>query len=326
VDISDPENPFQVGCYNPSGYVKKVKTFGNYAYIYEDEYNWGFSILDISNPTNPLLIRHFSILWWWFIAEIDIEGGYLYLACLPHGLRIININHPTTPYIAGYFLTPGYASGIDIVNNYVYCADGDTGLLIIDVSNPATPHLMGLYSIPGGATNVEIWNGYAYVIDDDEWLRVIDVNNVGNPFEVGNYDISCYAYSLAVSDAIAYIGQQYYFGIYDCSQTLTIGSLSESTFSTKLGDGPVSFKLYPPSPNPFNPTTTITFDLPVASEVSLKVSNISGREIVSLVTGHLSIGKHQVVWNAEGLPSGVYFVRLSVDGGQSAVQKVVLMK
>jgi hypothetical protein len=79
------------------------------------------------------------------------------------------------------------------------------------------------------------------------------------------------------------------------------------------------------TPNPFNSSTIITFDLSVAIEVSLKVYDISSREIGSLVTGHLSLGKHQMEWNAQGLPSGIYFARLQA-GEFTQTQKLVLMK
>ncbi|MBL7190413.1 T9SS type A sorting domain-containing protein, partial [bacterium] len=85
-------------------------------------------------------------------------------------------------------------------------------------------------------------------------------------------------------------------------------------------------KLHSPHPNPFNPATVISFELKDAGEVSLIVYDVQGREVQSLVTGHLSLGYHEVVFDGTNLSSGMYFVRLAVDGGQPAVRKVVLMK
>ena len=87
-------------------------------------------------------------------------------------------------------------------------------------------------------------------------------------------------------------------------------------------------------PNPFNVQTTISFNLPASGRAELKVFNITGREVESLVTGHWSLGRHEVVWNAEGVASGVYFVQLTVNrepgtgnGNKlTAVRKVVLIK
>ena len=96
---------------------------------------------------------------------------------------------------------------------------------------------------------------------------------------------------------------------------------------------PVSYSLQV-YPNPFNHQAAISFKLQASSQVELKVFDITGREVASLVTGHLSLGKHKVVWDAEGMGSGVYFVRMEVDGGQLTVnggrqteaRKVVLVK
>ena len=84
--------------------------------------------------------------------------------------------------------------------------------------------------------------------------------------------------------------------------------------------------LHPPFPNPFNTSTVISFEMRDAGEVSLIVYDIQGREIQSLVTGHRSLGYHEVVFDGSELSSGMYFIRLTVDSGQSIVRKVVLMK
>lgn len=78
-------------------------------------------------------------------------------------------------------------------------------------------------------------------------------------------------------------------------------------------------------PNPFNERISIEFDLPVIQDVKLKIFDITGREIQVLVTGHLSLGKHNVDWDAQGLGSGVYFVRLEA-GDYVKAQKIILLK
>jgi len=70
------------------------------------------------------------------------------------------------------------------------------------------------------------------------------------------------------------------------------------------------FRLFPAFPNPFNSTTTITYALPALSPVSLKLYDLSGREVRTLVEGNQRSGIHHVVLNASNMPSGLYFVRL----------------
>ena len=63
-------------------------------------------------------------------------------------------------------------------------------------------------------------------------------------------------------------------------------------------------------PNPFNPTTNLSFALPMQSEVTISIYNLQGREVVSLVKGNMEVGYHFVVWNADAYSSGVYFVKM----------------
>jgi len=67
-------------------------------------------------------------------------------------------------------------------------------------------------------------------------------------------------------------------------------------------------------PNPFNPSTTIRFGIPEAADVSVKVYNILGEVVARLVSSELAAGYYSVQWNAEGLPSGIYFCRLEARG------------
>ena len=88
---------------------------------------------------------------------------------------------------------------------------------------------------------------------------------------------------------------------------------------------PSEFILYPAYPNPFNPSTTLSFSLPTAGEVALNVYNIQGREVAKLIDGFQPAGSHQVTFDAKNLTSGVYFVRLEA-GDFSQTEKLLLIK
>jgi hypothetical protein len=78
-------------------------------------------------------------------------------------------------------------------------------------------------------------------------------------------------------------------------------------------------------PNPFNPSTEISFTLPAASEVRLDVYSVTGRHVATLVDSHLPAGHHTCTWNAGDMASGIYFYRIRAD---SAIEtrKLVLVK
>ena len=78
-------------------------------------------------------------------------------------------------------------------------------------------------------------------------------------------------------------------------------------------------------PNPFNPETTIRFNLPKSDHVTLKIYNLAGQEIETLVDATRSAGEHQAKWHAEGLANGIYFYQLEA-GKFSKTKKLILQK
>jgi hypothetical protein len=88
---------------------------------------------------------------------------------------------------------------------------------------------------------------------------------------------------------------------------------------------PNSFALNQNYPNPFNPSTTITFNLSEGSNVSLKVYDVLGQEVAALLNQNMSIGLHQVQFDATNLHSGTYYYRIETDN-YSEVKKMVLLK
>jgi hypothetical protein len=86
------------------------------------------------------------------------------------------------------------------------------------------------------------------------------------------------------------------------------------------------FELYPNYPNPFNPSTRIKFSLQSSGRVILKIYDIMGKEIMTPVDEYKTAGMHETGFNGSGLPSGVYFYRLSVNECYSENKKMILMK
>lgn len=93
----------------------------------------------------------------------------------------------------------------------------------------------------------------------------------------------------------------------------------------KTASIPMEFELTQNFPNPFNPTTTIRFGLPEATNVKLIVYNLLGQEVITLVNGYRSAGSYDVIWNASNLASGIYIYRLET-GSYSISKKMNLLK
>jgi len=88
---------------------------------------------------------------------------------------------------------------------------------------------------------------------------------------------------------------------------------------------PLAFKLEQNYPNPFNPSTTISYQLPTSGQVTLKVYNILGDEVASLVNEEKPAGNYDVKFDASQLSSGVYFYKLQT-GDFVETKKMILMK
>ena len=89
---------------------------------------------------------------------------------------------------------------------------------------------------------------------------------------------------------------------------------------------PGQFTLEQNYPNPFNPSTVIRFQLPVATVVSLKVFNLLGQEVATVLDGPQEAGVHEVSFTATALASGLYFYRLSTPAGAVSTKQMVLLR
>jgi len=99
----------------------------------------------------------------------------------------------------------------------------------------------------------------------------------------------------------------------------------KTTGVTQVRGLPTNYALFQNYPNPFNPTTVISFQLAAKSRVTLKVYDILGREVETLVDGASDIGLHQVSFDASRFASGIYFYRIQA-GGFMATKKLLLLK
>ena len=88
---------------------------------------------------------------------------------------------------------------------------------------------------------------------------------------------------------------------------------------------PTEYKLDQNYPNPFNPSTTINFQLPEKKHVSIKIYNVQGTLVTTLVDGEMEAGYHSAQWNASDYASGVYFYRFT-SGSFTSTMRLLLLK
>jgi hypothetical protein len=134
-----------------------------------------------------------------------------------------------------------------------------------------------------------------------------------------------YVYALAVVGNEVVVGGEFTLAGGIASTFIARWNSGTSRVEQLSPTAPKTFLLEQNYPNPFNPSTTIRYQLPVASEVKLEVYDVLGKKIATLVNERQSAGSYQVVWNASGLSSGTYFYRLQA-GTFVETKKMIMVK
>ena len=117
------------------------------------------------------------------------------------------------------------------------------------------------------------------------------------------------------------------------SQTKTLIAIKD-TDAASVDEGIFEIKVYSPSqnhPNPFNPSTTINYQLPQSGFVTLKVYDILGKEVAKLIDEFKNAGSYKVTFDASHIPSGIYIYRISAGNihgkpGFSLCRKMAVVK
>ncbi|HLX11920.1 MAG TPA: T9SS type A sorting domain-containing protein [Bacteroidota bacterium] len=114
------------------------------------------------------------------------------------------------------------------------------------------------------------------------------------------------------------------------SYSMPITFVVTGTLGVKDGQAPLTFMLRQNYPNPFNPTTQIAYEAPEGGVASLKVYNVLEQVVATLVNNeHVAPGDHTVSFDGNALPSGVYYYRITLAGGEhlfTSMKKMVLIK
>jgi len=106
---------------------------------------------------------------------------------------------------------------------------------------------------------------------------------------------------------------------------ISVKDIEGNKVKNKLITIPINYSLSNNFPNPFNPSTKMEFSIPQTSNVVIKVFDILGNEIETIISEEKQIGTYEITWYSEGLPSGVYFYRLQA-GDFVETKKMLLLK
>ncbi len=201
-----------------------------------------------------------------------------------------------------HWITPSATS--ESMRLYIEFGDGHSGQV---AAFSVSDRLVGVGDIADGRAGVSVWG-------DDELTDAIDGLVEGEAFGLKVWD----AETDRESDLSSYRITEGNGLIYEPHG---FSALSAS-LSLYIPDQAVLTDAYP---NPFNSTTTITYNIPIATNVSLELYNLLGQRVQTLFEGYQQAGVHSTNLVANDLPSGLYFVKLS-NTHQASTKKVMLIK
>jgi predicted GH43/DUF377 family glycosyl hydrolase len=179
----------------------------------------------------------------------------------------------------------------------------------------------------GGDQNFIYRTGYATSPDGVHWQKdsLNPVLDVGPP---GAWDDAAAAVGSVLLNGSGY--RMWYDSWAGSSGAIGFAATDSSVFPTSVENDPKNipeqFMLFQNYPNPFNPSTTIEFALAKPGWVTLKVYNILGQEVATLVSEKLSAGSYKYNLDARGLASGVYYYRIETDHRFTQTKKMLLIR
>ena len=335
----------------------------------------GLMLLDVSDPSSPAYLGEVEPgLPGQRATRVKISGEVAYV--VDGDLHAVDISDPVSPFVVSSYVSPTDFEDLALAGDLAFVTDGD-GVIALDVSQPLdTLRWLGRLSTPGTAAGVDARNGILYVADREGGLRVIRYEASGAMEELGWIDLGDEARDVAVRDDVAFVGlggggvaavdvgdpgsplemdrfptPGWWTESVEVGETLILAcDLTSAIFlgyaTTGIGrgdrDGPPvpsapSIHLSQNRPNPFNPETSIAFQIPATDRgrdgravVSVEVFSMRGRWIKEICREPAGAGEHVVRWdgtNADGepVPSGVYIYVLKA-GGFRAARKMVLVR
>jgi len=318
LDITNRTNPIEIGHYDTDGSVRDIKIVGfQYAFIADG--SKGLKVLDFSDLTQISLVLSKPT---GVANTIEIKDNYLFVANENKGIKVFNISDPINIVQIDSLDLPGSEFDISLSDSLLFVASNDYGIRIFNVSNPYDISEISNFKTKGYAIGVSTVGNFVYASCREKGVRIIDVSNPKEPIEAGYFLTTGTAFSSTPKDNLLFISDKGGRGLTVVANSILTGIEEEKNFA-EISD----YALMQNYPNPFNPTTVINYVIPIESQITLKLFDILGNEVATLIdeTKDAGVYSYELSSNKLKIASGVYIYRL-IAGDFVKSKKLVLVK
>lgn len=293
-------------------------------------FTYNLHIYDIKNKSNPIQIATWTSSPNKSIHNVFVKGDFIYIAYYADGFRVLDISNPSIPIEVAFYKTytnpstnPPFFVGAWGVYPYfpsglVAVSDMNTGLYVLDVNEKKGGRVTG--TVFDASTQLEIADVKVTVT---EMGRSSSTNLYGEFLYGSAEGVHTVAFSKT-----GYITRTENINTRPAKLdtfNVSLTPISGTAVIEQHNASAAAFSVSQNFPNPFNPSTTITFSLQEASYTTLKIYNSLGQEAATLVDQQLPSGTFSTEFSAASLPSGVYFYSLN-SGRHHSTKKMVLTR
>lgn len=263
----------------------------------------GLQVVDVSDPANPQQVGYFNIDTGYF-KDVDVNDGIAVVADDRFGLQMLDVQDPSSPQFIGSLELPGEMTAVARQGTLACVASGTAGLALVDVGDPQQPQLLGSLATGGVAKGLVIQGSLAFLAAGSAGLYVIDISQPDAPVEIAHFNTPGLARELAA------VGDTIYMADGDAG-LLMIRYDDGTTVAPGPAPRPDSISYLRAWPNPFNPTTTVEYELVRFGPVHVELYDLAGRLVRVLASGEQAAGRHSLRVEGAGLASGLYLLRLT---------------
>ncbi len=328
MDYSDPEFPDvenEFAC--EAGEILALDAYNAYICTSEEQ----MIVLDMIDPDTVIVATEIATEG--IANKASVHNGLLYMSTHDSeqengSIKIWDIEEPYYPFvIQDIAITDGYFMDYEVETSMLltlqkYTEHSYWTLKRFNVNNPLEPFLVDSLVFDEGTSvpyNMELVDDIVFIAAGDSGIYAVNLVNDSLMQAAGHILTKDCAYGLAVYDNEIVVADDRYLTTF----TYTIDNGVVEFDSEKL---PSVFTIESAWPNPFNPVVQLGFTLPAANTVNVTVFDLLGREVYHEALGQLSTGMHTFSWDAASFASGPYFISLTTPTGQTAAQRVMLLK